>query len=175
MHLSKLCELRVKLTLAEQNYDTGNQELALEEWRHWLEGATHPFVIYTDHKNLEYLRSAKRLNPCQARWSLFFTRFHFMIAYRPGSKNTKADALSRMHALVTSTQEPTTILPSTASSMLSHDIDREIARVPPSYIPEECPSDRLFHAFLDGKGRRGSAVAENLAVISSWSAPTMVM
>ncbi|KAL0150713.1 hypothetical protein M9458_054017, partial [Cirrhinus mrigala] len=37
-----------KLSPAEQNYDVGNRELlaiklALEEWRHWLEGANHPF------------------------------------------------------------------------------------------------------------------------------------
>ncbi|KAL0177388.1 hypothetical protein M9458_026282, partial [Cirrhinus mrigala] len=56
-----------KLSPAERNYDVGNRELlaiklALEEWRHWLEGAKHPFTILTDHKNLEYLRSAKLLN-----------------------------------------------------------------------------------------------------------------
>ncbi|KAI2646374.1 Transposon Tf2-9 polyprotein [Labeo rohita] len=38
-----------KLTPAEQNYDIGNRELlaiqlALEEWRHWLEGVNHPFT-----------------------------------------------------------------------------------------------------------------------------------
>ncbi|KAK3525120.1 hypothetical protein QTP86_016571 [Hemibagrus guttatus] len=57
-----------KLNLAERNYDIGNRELlaiklALEEWRHWLEGARHPFLVLTDHKNLEYLRAAKRLIP----------------------------------------------------------------------------------------------------------------
>ncbi|KAL0192629.1 hypothetical protein M9458_010925 [Cirrhinus mrigala] len=56
-----------KLSPAEQNYDVGNRELlpvklALEEWHHWLEGATHHFSIITDHKNLQYLREAKRLN-----------------------------------------------------------------------------------------------------------------
>ncbi|KAK3548457.1 hypothetical protein QTP70_013156 [Hemibagrus guttatus] len=60
-----------KLNPAERNYDIGNRELlaiklALEEWRHWLEGARHPFLVLTDHKNLEYLRAAKRLNPRQA-------------------------------------------------------------------------------------------------------------
>ncbi|KAL0148816.1 hypothetical protein M9458_055825, partial [Cirrhinus mrigala] len=49
-----------KLSPPEQNYDVGNRELlaiklALEEWRHWLEGANHPFTIITDHKNLQYL------------------------------------------------------------------------------------------------------------------------
>ncbi|KAI2652639.1 Transposon Tf2-9 polyprotein [Labeo rohita] len=61
-----------KLSPAEQNYDVCNRELlaiklALEEWHHWLEGSTHPFTIITDHKNLQYLREARRLNPRQAR------------------------------------------------------------------------------------------------------------
>ncbi len=89
-----------RLTAAEKNYDIGNRELlavklALEEWRHWLEGAKHPFVIWTDHKNLIYIQGAKRLNPRQARWALFFNRFDFVLSYRPGSKNIKPDALSR--------------------------------------------------------------------------------
>ncbi len=56
-----------KLSPAERNCDIGNRELlaiklALEEWRHWLEGSQHPFTVLTDHKNLQYLREAKRLN-----------------------------------------------------------------------------------------------------------------
>ncbi len=47
-----------KLSPAERNYDIGKRELlaiklALEEWRHWLEGAQHPFSVLTDHKNLQ--------------------------------------------------------------------------------------------------------------------------
>uniref|UniRef100_A0A8C1MA50 Gypsy retrotransposon integrase-like protein 1 n=2 Tax=Cyprinus carpio TaxID=7962 RepID=A0A8C1MA50_CYPCA len=105
-----------KLNPAERNYDVGDRELlamkaAFEEWRHWLEGAIHPFTVFTDHKNLEYLRSAKRLNPRQARWSLFFSRFQFNVTYRPGSKNTKADALSRIHDDDPSISTPERILP----------------------------------------------------------------
>uniref|UniRef100_A0A8C5QE97 Gypsy retrotransposon integrase-like protein 1 n=1 Tax=Leptobrachium leishanense TaxID=445787 RepID=A0A8C5QE97_9ANUR len=58
-------------------------------------GAQHPVVVLTDHRNLEYLQQACRLKPRQARWALFFSRFHMVITYRPGSKNGKADALSR--------------------------------------------------------------------------------
>uniref|UniRef100_A0A673ZSX4 Integrase catalytic domain-containing protein n=1 Tax=Salmo trutta TaxID=8032 RepID=A0A673ZSX4_SALTR len=56
----------------------GDRELlavvgALKAWRHWLEGARHPFHIWTDHRNLEYIRAARRLNPRQARWPDFVT------------------------------------------------------------------------------------------------------
>ncbi len=59
-----------KLSSAEQNYLIGNRELlaidlAVEEWRHWLEGANHLFMVITNHKNLQYLHDAKRLNPAR--------------------------------------------------------------------------------------------------------------
>lgn len=81
-----------KLTTAEANYDVGNRELlyikaALEEWCRWMEGAPHPFLVLTDHRNLKYLHGDKYLNPHQARWALLFTRFNFSVTYRPGSKN----------------------------------------------------------------------------------------
>lgn len=52
---------------AEANYNVGNLELqavgsAVQEWHHWLEGATLLFVVWTDHKSLVYLHSTKRLN-----------------------------------------------------------------------------------------------------------------
>ncbi|KAM9740435.1 uncharacterized protein ACNS7B_011878 isoform 2-T2 [Menidia menidia] len=53
-------------------------------------------MVWTDHRNLEYLKTARRLNPRQARWALFFGRFNFSLSYRPGSKNVKPDALSRI-------------------------------------------------------------------------------
>ena len=46
-------------------------------------------MIWTDHKNVEYIQTAKR---CNSRH--FFTRFNFLLTYRPESKNTKPDALS---------------------------------------------------------------------------------
>lgn len=87
-----------KLSPAERHYDIGNRELlaiklALEEWWHRLEGAAHPFLVLTDPKILEYTRTANRLNPRQARWALFTG---FTLSFRPGTKNVKAEALSRM-------------------------------------------------------------------------------
>ena len=68
---------------------------ALEEWQHFLEGAPDKFEIWTDHKNLEYFMSAKKLNRRQARWSLTLARFDFVMHHRPGKTMGKSDALSR--------------------------------------------------------------------------------
>ncbi|KAI2658093.1 Transposon Tf2-6 polyprotein [Labeo rohita] len=140
-----------KLTPAERNYDVGNRELlaiklALEEWRHWLEGAQHPFTVLTDHKNLEYLRSAKLLNHRQARWSLFFTRFDFQVTYRPGSQNTKADALSHIHEPETPTSSSETILPtSMIVAPVVWDIMTEIQEaLTQDPTPAECPDNRTY-------------------------------
>jgi len=69
------------LSSMERNYEIHNKEMlaiirVLEEWRHFLEGATHLVEIWTDHKNLEYFMTAKKLNRCQARWSLYLARCH---------------------------------------------------------------------------------------------------
>ncbi len=140
-----------KLTAAERNYDVGNKELlsmkaAIEEWRHLLEGAAHPFQVITDHKNLEYIKSTKRLNPRQARWALFFTRFQFTVTYRPGSKNCKADALSRRYDLPTEHLIPEPILPhSVILTPVSWDIMEELQQEqqhePP---PAHCPPDKQY-------------------------------
>ncbi len=68
---------------------------ALEEWRHHLQGAHSPVEIYTDHKNLEYFMTAKKLNRRQARWSLELANFDFTLTHKPGRTMGKADALSR--------------------------------------------------------------------------------
>ncbi|KAL0152021.1 hypothetical protein M9458_052666 [Cirrhinus mrigala] len=111
----------VELSPAERNYDVGNRELlaiklALQEWRHWLEGAQHPFIILTDHKNLEYLRSAK------------------------------ADALSRVQEPDHTIQPPETILPaSVIVAPVTWDIMTEIteghAQDPP---PADCPTHLTY-------------------------------
>jgi len=82
------------------NYKIHNKELlaivdSFQEWRHYLEGASSPVTVYTDHKNLEYFMSARVLNRRQARWSMALSRFDFKITYRPGKQQGLSDALSR--------------------------------------------------------------------------------
>ncbi|KAF7641342.1 hypothetical protein LDENG_00284500, partial [Lucifuga dentata] len=138
-----------RLTPAERNYDIGNRELlavklALEEWRHWLEGSQVPFLVWTDHKNLEYIKAAKRLNSRQARWSLFFSRFNFTLSYRPGSRNIKPDALShQFQDEVESGPHSDAILPASCIvAPVSWEIEDKIkAALEDQPGPSTCPPD----------------------------------
>jgi len=55
------------LNNVKQNYEIHDKEMlaiiqALEEWCHFLEGLQHKFKIWTDHKNIEYFMTVKKLN-----------------------------------------------------------------------------------------------------------------
>ncbi|QRW24116.1 Retrotransposable element Tf2 protein [Rhizoctonia solani] len=68
---------------------------AFEHWRIFLEGTEQPITVFTDHKNLEYWKSARTFNRRHARWHLMLASYNFVIAYRPGKQSQKPDALSR--------------------------------------------------------------------------------
>ncbi|KAI2645110.1 Transposon Tf2-9 polyprotein [Labeo rohita] len=115
-----------------------------------------PFVLEVDASSTgvgavlsqrqEYLRSAKTLNHRQARWALFFTRFQFQVTYRPGSQNTKADALSRLHESDQPPSPPEPVLsPAVIVAPVTWDLMTEIAEaqiLDPS--PLECPAGRTY-------------------------------
>uniref|UniRef100_A0A670IL45 Gypsy retrotransposon integrase-like protein 1 n=1 Tax=Podarcis muralis TaxID=64176 RepID=A0A670IL45_PODMU len=89
-----------KLNKSERNYTVYDRELlaiheAFRRWRHLLIGAQHKVQVCTDHKNLEYWRTARVLNQRQVRWAQEFSKFHFEICYVPGPENVREDALSR--------------------------------------------------------------------------------
>jgi len=59
--------LSKSLSPVERNYEIHNKEMlaivrALEEWRHFVEGVEHCCEIWTDHKNFQYLMTAKKHN-----------------------------------------------------------------------------------------------------------------
>ncbi|KAL0195462.1 hypothetical protein M9458_009034, partial [Cirrhinus mrigala] len=118
-----------KLSPVEQNCDVGNRELlaiklALEEWRHWLEGAIHPFTIINDHKNLQYLRDAKRLNPRQ---------------------NIPADALSHQSSPDQPTDPEPIIPPKLIVCPIIWNMDQDIQQATlQEPAPPECPEGKIY-------------------------------
>ncbi len=76
----------------KHNYNIHNKELlaiiwALESWKHYLEGASYPVDIITNHKNLKYFTNLQKLSYLQAQWALFLTRFNYILTHKPGTSN----------------------------------------------------------------------------------------
>jgi len=85
------------LSSAERNYEIHNKELlsiirGLEEWRHILEGTKNTIEILMTIGTLHTSR-VQNLNHRQACWSLFLSRFDFLLIHRPEQHSVKPDAL----------------------------------------------------------------------------------
>jgi hypothetical protein len=88
-----------KLNSTECNYEIYDKEMlaiirSLDEWDAELRGLKE-FEVYTDHKNLEYFMTVRKLTERQMRWSLVLSRYNFRIVHVSGVNNGRADALSR--------------------------------------------------------------------------------
>ena len=75
-----------KFSGPELNYNVHNKKLfaivdAFEEWRAYLERSRHPIVVYSDHKNLSYFTTTKKLNQRQVRWAELLASYGFQIHY----------------------------------------------------------------------------------------------
>ena len=84
----------------KRKYEIYNRELlgiiqSLKEWRHYIQGSGHTTVIFSDHKNLMYFKTAQKLNNRQARWSLYLSEFNIKLIHLPGSKMVQSNALSQ--------------------------------------------------------------------------------
>src|SRR5260221_5267627 len=95
----------------EKNYDTHDKELlaifeAFKNWRHFLEGSAEVIDMVTDHKNLEYFMSSKKLSCHQARWAEFLGQFNMKVQFRPGRLGSKPDALTRRWDVYTEGDNP---------------------------------------------------------------------
>jgi hypothetical protein len=82
---------------AELNYSTIEKEAAavifgIKRFRHYLQDK--PFVIVSDHRRLQWLKTFKdgRLG----RWSIMLANTNYTVKYRPGRIHENADFLSRI-------------------------------------------------------------------------------
>ncbi|KAI1002033.1 hypothetical protein K3495_g6174 [Podosphaera aphanis] len=88
------------MTSAEINYTVGDKELlaiveSLKEYRQYVCNLSTPVRIITDHQNLTAFTTKRILNRRQARWALEPAEIDFCLEFRPGLKNSRADALTR--------------------------------------------------------------------------------
>ena len=54
------------------------------------------FTVYTDNRSLDTLKTNKNLSKRQIRWLRLFQSYQFDIFHIPRTKNTAADALSKI-------------------------------------------------------------------------------
>ena len=88
-----------KLTDVESRYEVHDSELlaivmAFRTWRHYLAYTRRTIVVKSDHNNLKYFMTKRKLNNRQARWAEELAAFDFCLEYRAGSRNP-ADGPSR--------------------------------------------------------------------------------
>ena len=88
-----------RLTATEYNYPIHDKEMlaiirCLEAWRAELKGVGK-FTVASDHKNLKYFMTRKKLTERQSRWAEFLSEFDFTLLFRPGAESLVPDALSR--------------------------------------------------------------------------------
>ncbi|GKE83670.1 putative reverse transcriptase domain-containing protein, partial [Tanacetum coccineum] len=69
------------------------REKVIVLWRHYLYGTK--FVVFIDHKSLQYILNQKELNLRQHRWIELLSDYDCEIRYHPGKANVMVDALSR--------------------------------------------------------------------------------
>jgi hypothetical protein len=55
----------------------------------------NPFIVLSDHKNLQYFMTTRKLLEKQVRWSLTFSQFRFQLKFRAEKKAQRPNALSK--------------------------------------------------------------------------------
>ena len=87
-------------TTTGRGYDIYERELlaiikAIRHWRPYLIWTEELFTIHTDHANLLYWKSPRKLNRCTARWHAGLQDYHFVLEHVPRKTHTAANTLSR--------------------------------------------------------------------------------
>ena len=84
----------------EKNYGSYKGEMLAAVWgirtfRAYLHGAAHPFLLFTDHRSLQWLMDNRSLEGQYMRWACLIGDFDFIVHYKPGAQHLVADAPSR--------------------------------------------------------------------------------
>jgi hypothetical protein len=87
-------------TPTERNYDIYKKELlavmkSLAHWRPYLGWTKVPFMVLTDHTNLQYWKAPQNLNHRMARWHADLQEYDYKLKYIPRKTNIPTDELSR--------------------------------------------------------------------------------
>ncbi|GKC26243.1 putative reverse transcriptase domain-containing protein [Tanacetum coccineum] len=117
-------------------------------WRHYLYGVK--FIIYTDHRSLQYFLEKKDPNMGQRRWLDLLKDYDCEIRYHPSKANVVADALSRKE------REKVTKIHSLRMIITSNLFDKIKAAQVEALKEENWKSERITSYIPHKSGSRGS-------------------
>lgn len=118
----------------EANYSVTRRELLaivhfVKYFRHFLLGKR--FILRSDHKALSFMFSCKEPIGRLARWTEILSEFSFEIQFRPGTRHSNADSLSRYPFNITQPNDnPEQLAPLTEQILTVFAVQRPIAEMP---------------------------------------------
>lgn len=122
------------LNKAEINYNTTEKELSSIVWgikvfRPYFFG--QKFNVITDHRALVWLFNLKDPGSRLTRWQLKLEEYQYTIQHKPGASNTNADALSRIHRVVTRSQQNTDSIQDIENQVIPSEINKSFSETRP--------------------------------------------
>jgi hypothetical protein len=128
---------------AEKNYSTTEKELLAIVWgrkqfRQYLYG--RKFTIVTDHKPLTWVFNVKDPSSRLLRWRLKLEEYDYDIVYKPGTRNTNADALHRINVTEV---KPVTEISSVPMEKEREKILQEFHELPTGHMGMNRTLDRI--------------------------------
>src|SRR5260370_15469251 len=115
-------------------------------WHAYLEGSINIIDMVTDHKNLEYFMTTKKLMQRQVHWSEYLSQFNAKIQFQPSRLGTKPDALTPRWDLYQeegrNANSSANIQPIFSSEQL---VDADIT----GHVSSLTPSEKTFSNILD--------------------------
>ncbi len=154
---------------AECNYEIYDKEMliiiqCLKEWNAELRSVSS-FQICTDHKNLKYFMTVRKITEWQMRWSLILSQYNFFILYLLSKQNERTDALLRQKQNVSMNLSDDRVQHCTTqmihSEMISKSIQAASMTVADIPVPVLVWDQNLFDEATDLKQMWVNAEAED--------------
>ncbi len=136
----------------------------LKEWDAELRSVSS-FQIHTDHKNLKYFMTVRKLTEWQMRWSLILLWYNFFILYLLSKQNERTDALLRQKQNVSMNLSDNRVQHCTTqiihSEMISKSIQAASMTVADISVSVLVQDQNLFNEITDLKQMWVNAEAED--------------
>src|SRR5258707_6098013 len=104
--------------------------------------------MVTDHKNLEYFMSSKKLSHCQARWAEFLGQFNMKVQFRPGRLGSKLDVLTHRWDIYMQGNNPEPTATNVCPVFTIKQLTGTLVLVRAGTMEDPTPSNNLDHDAL---------------------------